>query len=194
MYDLYDEQERPGDWDRVTETWAESIKLKGNKERKKTDSCILLDSRQDVQKSGKEPMKVRNYKKKHISRNAKNYSLCFKKKKNHYWVIWVRKRKEWVRSCDCTGCLLMSPILEFECERCCRLRHLVLLACEHASATHVCILHMAKGCTWPCIYWAVTMCQDKVLDPFGTIYSSSLGLAKKVSLSTLLSATGVQKC
>lgn len=29
---------------------------------------------------GKEPMKDTNYKKKHISRIAKNYSLCLKKK------------------------------------------------------------------------------------------------------------------
>lgn len=143
MYDLYDEQERPGDWDRVTETWAESIKLKENKERKKTDSCVLLDSRQDVQKSGKEPMKVRNYKKKHISRNVKNYSLCFKKKKSHYWVIWVRKRKEWVRSCDCTGCLLMSPILEFECEHCCRLRHQSCLPVSMPLPLR------SVSCTWP---------------------------------------------
>lgn len=132
--------------------------------------------------------------KRNTSQEMLKITVSALKKKSHYWVIWVRKRKEWVRSCDCTGCLLMSPILEFECEHCCRLCHPVLLACEHASATQVCILHMAKGCTWPCIYWAVTMCQGKVLDPLGTIYSSSLGLAKKVSLSTLLSATGVQKC
>lgn len=194
MYDLDDEQERPGDWDRVTETWAESIKLKENNEKKITDSCILLDSRQDVQKSEEKSLWESETIKRNTSQEMLKITVSALKKKKHYWVIWVRKRKEWVRSCDCTGCLLMSPILEFECERCCRLRHLVSLACEHASAAHICTLHTAEGCTWPCTYWAVTMCQGKVLDPFDTIYSSSLGLAKKASLSTLLSATEVQTC
>lgn len=52
-------------------------------------------------------MKDTNYKKKHISRIAKNYSLCFKKKK-HYREIWVRRRKAWVRSWDGTGCSLIG--------------------------------------------------------------------------------------
>lgn len=99
------QQERLGSWDRGDRNLGRKHEVEGKQRRRKTDSGILLDSRQDVQKSEEKSL----WKSETIKRNTSQETLkitvsAFKK---HYWVIWVRKRKEWAGSCDCTGCLLM---------------------------------------------------------------------------------------